>query len=67
MGKEKLTKGKYLPKSKYRKALVYFVGLDSYLSNAEAQLGNNVNSISKYQKVNNLRAVFSTLTKGCFH
>ena len=43
--KEKLLKGKHLPKSKYREALVYFAGLspfiENYLSNAEAQLDNN--------------------------
>ena len=44
--KEKLIKGKHLPKSKYQKALVYFSGLipymKNYLSDPEAQIDNNV-------------------------
>lgn len=44
--KDKLIKGKHLPKSKYQKALVYFSGLipylKNYLSDPEAQIDNNV-------------------------
>ncbi|QVL54791.1 MAG: IS66 family transposase [Simkaniaceae bacterium] len=44
--KNKLIKGKHLPKSKYQKALVYFSRLipylKNYLSDPEAQIDNNV-------------------------
>jgi len=44
--KDKLIKGRHLPKSKYQKALVYFSGLIPYLKNylydPEAQIDNNV-------------------------
>ena len=44
--KDKLIKGKHLPKSKYQKALAYFSGLipylKNYLSDPEAQIDNNV-------------------------